>query len=344
MKVLVTGATGLLGGTLLPELQRRGEEVRVLVLPSEDATRLEAQGIGVVRGDVTDTGSLPAAVRDVELVFHLAGMMGVDRPLEAYRAVNVTGSANLYRAACSAGVRRFVHISSHTVYGLGHGRPHTEEDRLQPDPDPYSITKAQGDHRIRQLMHESDVETVIVRPGTFFGPNDHLHFGRIAARLRAAKGVIIGSGQNALPFCYVTDVVQGLLLAGYHPAAAGNVYNITNDRPLTQQQLLNAVADSVGGRRPTRRLPYFALYNGAAWAERVARLTRTKPVVTRLGVLMFGSDTRHSLDKARRELGYEPRVELLEGIRLAAEWYNAGARADAGRTTPAGPLAEARKQ
>ena len=344
MKVLVTGATGLLGGTLLPELQNRGEQIRVLVLPSEDATKLAAGGIDVVRGDVTDSSSLPAAVRDVEVVFHLAGMMGVDRPLEAYRAVNVTGSANLYRAAQSAGVRRFVHISSHTVYGLGHGRPHTEQDRLQPDPDPYSITKAEGDHRIRQLMHESDVETVIIRPGTFFGPNDYLHFGRIAARLRAGKGVIIGNGQNALPFCYVTDVVQGLLLAGYHQAAAGNVYNISNDRPLTQQQLFNAVADSVGGRRPGWRLPYFALYCGALWAERIAEATRTKPVVTRLGVLMFGSDTRHSVEKARRELGYEPKVEIREGIRLAADWFNGGAPAAAGRTMAALPLVGARKQ
>ena len=104
MKVLITGATGLLGGHLLQELQQRGEQIRVLVLPVENAEKLIAQGVEVVRGDVTDASTLAPAVRDIEIIFHLAGMMGVDRPLADYRLVNVTGSENLYRAAQAAGV------------------------------------------------------------------------------------------------------------------------------------------------------------------------------------------------------------------------------------------------
>ena len=131
MKVLITGATGLLGGHLLQELQQRGEQIRALVLPTENAEKLLAQGVEVVRGDVTDADTLAPAVKDIELIFHLAGMMGVNRPLADYRLVNVTGSENLYRAAQAAGVRRFVHTSSHTVYGLGYGRFLTEEDALR---------------------------------------------------------------------------------------------------------------------------------------------------------------------------------------------------------------------
>ena len=324
MNVLITGATGLLGGHLLQALQQRGEQIRALVLPVENADRLTAQGVEVVRGDVTDASTLAPAVKDIDILIHLAGMMGVERPLAAYRLVNVTGSGNLYQAAQAAGVRRFVHTSSHTVYGLGYGRFLTEKDALRPDPDPYSITKAEGDRLIRRLMLNSAVETVIIRPGTFFGPGDRLHFGRIAQRMKNDKGVIIGRGDNALPFCYVTDVVQGFLLAAYHEKAPGNVYNISHDRPLTQQELFNAVADEVGGKRPTRRLPYVPLYYGSIIAERVAHLTHTRPVVTRLGVMMFGTDNRHSIEKARSELGYEPQVEIREGIKLAAAWFNAG--------------------
>ena len=126
MKVLITGATGLLGGHLIKELQQRNEQIRALVLPVENADSLSEQGIEIVRGDITDASSLPPAVKDVDLIFHLAGMMGVWRPLADYRLVNVTGSENLYKAAQEAGVRRFVHTSSHTVYGLGHGRYLTE--------------------------------------------------------------------------------------------------------------------------------------------------------------------------------------------------------------------------
>ncbi len=325
MKVLITGATGLLGGHLIKELQQRGEDIRALVLPVENADRLEKQGVEVVRGDITDANTLGPAVKDVELIFHLAGMMGVWRPLTDYRLVNVTGSENLYKAAQKVGVRRYVHTSSHTVYGLGYGRFLTENDALRPDPDPYSLTKAEGDRLMRRLMLNSNIETVILRPGTFFGPGDRLHFGRMAQKMKDSKGVIIGRGDNALPFCYVTDVVQGFLLAAYHENAPGNVYNITNDRPLTQLEMFNAIADAVGGTRPTRHLPYLPIYYGSIVAEKVvARVTRTKPIVTQLGAMMFGSDNRHSIEKARRELGYEPKVDLRAGITLAAEWFNSG--------------------
>jgi nucleoside-diphosphate-sugar epimerase len=243
-------------------------------------------------------------------------------------------------------VRRFVHTSSHTVYGLGHGRFLTEEDALRPDPDPYSISKAEGDRLMRRLMLKSAVETVIIRPGTFFGPGDRLHFGRMAQRMKDGKGVIIGRGDNALPFCYVTDVMQGFLLAAYHVKAPGNVFNITNDHPLTQQEMFNAIADAVGGKRPARHLPYWPIYFGSIVAEKViARTTRTRPVVTQLGVMMFGTDNHHSIEKARRELGYEPKVDLREGIQLAAEWFNAGGMEQPFTTQAShyAPLAGARK-
>jgi nucleoside-diphosphate-sugar epimerase len=325
MRVLITGATGLLGGHLIKELQQRGEDIRALVLPVENADKLEKQGVEVVRGDITDASTLGLAVNGVELIFHLAGMMGVWRPLSDYRLVNVTGSENLYKAAQKAGVRRYVHTSSHTVYGLGYGRFLSENDALRPDPDPYSLTKAEGDRLMRRLMLTSEVETVILRPGTFFGPGDRLHFGRMAQKMKDGKGVIIGRGDNALPFCYVTDVVQGFLLGAYHDNAPGNVYNITNDHPLTQLEMFDAIADAVDGVRPSRHLPYLPIYYGSIVAERVvARVTRTKPIVTQLGAMMFGSDNRHSVEKARRELGYEPKVDLRKGITLAAEWFNAG--------------------
>jgi nucleoside-diphosphate-sugar epimerase len=341
MKVLITGATGLLGGHLLQELKQRGEQIRALVLPVENAEKLIAQGVEVVRGDVTDAGTLAPAVKDIEIILHLAGMMGVNRPLAEYRLVNVTGSENLYRAAQAAGVRRFVHTSSHTVYGLGYGRFLTEKDALRPDPDPYSLSKAEGDRLMRRLMLKSAVETVILRPGTFFGPGDRLHFGRMAQRMKNGKGVIIGRGDNALPFCYLTDVVQGFLLAAYHEKAPGNVYNVSNDRPLTQQEMFNAIADDTGGKRPTRHLPYFPIYFASIGAEKIAHITHTRPMVTRLGVMMFGTDNWHSVEKARSELGYEPKVDIRQGIRLAAAWFNAGGMeqpfaAQASQYTPLG--------
>jgi len=323
MDILITGGNGLLGHHVVAALQERGDSVRVLALPSEDASWLEQRGVTVIRGDVTRPESLAAPMSGADAVLHLAGMMGVWRPLEDYHAVNVTGTENVCRTALAKGVRRVVHVSSWTVYGMALGEPAREEFPLRPFQEPYAITKAAGDMAVQRMVVEDHLPAVIIRPGTFFGPGDRLHFGRMADRLAAGRGMIIGAGDNALPFVYVTDVVQGLLLALEHEGAVGRAYNITNDCPLTQKQLLHAIADEIGASAPRLHVPYHPLYAAGRLAEGLAAVTHAqrKPFVTRLGVKLFGTDNRHAIDKARRELGYCPAVALREGVRLAAAWY-----------------------
>jgi nucleoside-diphosphate-sugar epimerase len=203
------------------------------------------------------------------------------------------------------------------------GQVASEDFPLSPFPERYAITKAEADVLVQRMIVDDGLPAVIIRPDTIFGPGDRLHFGRLADRLAAGRGVIVGSGDNALPFVFVTDVVQGLLLALEHEAAVGQAYNITNDSPLTQRELLYAIANEIGAKPPQVHLPYRGLYAAGAVAEGVAALTRSQrqPIVTRLGVKLFGTDNRHSIVKARRELGYRPQVALPEGIRLAAGWY-----------------------
>jgi nucleoside-diphosphate-sugar epimerase len=112
----------------------------------------------------------------------------------------------------------------------------------------------------------------------------------------------------------------------------GKAYNIGNDLPLSQREFLSALAREIGARPPRLQVPYRVLYSVASVAERLAELTRSKrePVVTRHGVNLFGTDNRHAIDKAERELGYTPQVPLTKGIRLAAAWYEQGASAPRG--------------
>ena len=249
MDILITGGNGLLGCHLVEELQERGDSVRVLVLPEEDASRLAQRGVEVHRGDIRRPETLTPPMSGVDAVMHLAGMMGVWRPIGDYEAVNVTGTENVCWAALAQGAR-VIHVSSWTVYGMALGRPAREDFPLRPFPEPYAITKAAGDRVVQRMIAEQDLPAVIIRPGTFFGPGDRLHFARVADRLRDGKGVIVGSGDNALPFVYVTDVVRGLLLALDRERALGQAYNITNDRPLTQRQLLHAIAHEIGVSPP----------------------------------------------------------------------------------------------
>jgi nucleoside-diphosphate-sugar epimerase len=185
------------------------------------------------------------------------------------------------------------------------------------------------------MIAEDGLPAVIVRPEAMFGPHDRINFRRLADRLRAGKGIIIGSGRNAVPFVYVTDAVQGLLLALEHPNAVGQAYNITNDERMSEEQFLRAIAEEVDGKVPTLHVPYRLMYSGATVAEWIATVTKREPLATRHGIQMFGSHNPLSIDKARRELGYQPQVSLREGIRLAGDWYRKNVLGDSAEPAPA---------
>jgi 2-alkyl-3-oxoalkanoate reductase len=322
MKTLVTGGTGFLASHLIPALQRCGHQVSAFIPPSSDPSGLRRQGVVVHVGDVRRPDTLVPAMHGADAVFHLAAAIGVRRPMRDYHAVNVTGTENVCRAALAAGVKRLVHVSSTSVYQQGLGLPLREDFPLKPLPDPYPQTKAAGDSLVQRLIASEHLPATIARTSTIFGPGDDLNFGRIADRLLAGRSIVIGSGRNRVPFAYVDDIVRGLLLVLGQERANGQIYNLADDRPPTQEELLRAVAGELSARMPRIHVPYGLAYGTAFAAEGAARLTRAPhPLVTRFGITLYGADNRVAIDKARRELGYQPRVSLPQGVSAAAGWY-----------------------
>lgn len=335
MELLVTGATGFLARNVIPALQERGHVVRGLVLASEDPGWLRDRAVTVYTGDVREPGTLRAPIEGADAVLHMAALMATWAPMRVHHAVHVTGTENVCRAALAAGVQRVVHLSSAITYTPGLRGPITEDFPQNPLHEPHAITKAAGDKLVQKMIAEDGLPAVIIRPEAMFGAHDRINFRRLADRMRAGKGIIIGRGHNALPFVYVTDVVQGVVLALEHPRAVGQAYNITNDQTMTEADFLGAIAAEVGGKSPRFHIPYRPLYGVATVAELVATLTRREPLLTRHGVQMFGSHNPLSIDKARRELGYEPKVPLRDGIRLAGKWYREHVLAASAARTPA---------
>lgn len=323
IETLITGATGFVGPHLIAALRARGDRVRILALPTEDTSRLEQEHVIIHRGDVRQPESLIESMRGVDTVFHLAGVHGLWRPKQEYHDVNVTGTENICRAVLATGVRRLIHVSTWSVYGMGRGEPLHEGLPLKPILDSYTVTKAEADKLVQRYITSHGLPAVIIRPGIMFGPGDRVNFARMADRLRAGRTLIIGSGRNALVFVYVTDVVAGLLLAANQERAVGQTYNLANDQPLTQEQFWHAIAEEIGAKPPRLRVPYHALYALAFLAEQAVSSghPQRQPLITRLGVELFGTDNRVSTGKACRELGYAPRVSIREGVRLTASWY-----------------------
>lgn len=321
--VLVTGGSGFVGTHLVNALRAQGCAIRVLALPTEDTGALEQLGVKVYRGDVCQSNTLIEPMQGADTVFHLAGIHGLWRPKQAYHAVNVVGTENVCRAVLATGVQRLVHVSTWAVYGMGLGVPLHEKLPLRPLSDYYTSTKAEADQLVQRYIDRKKLPAVILRPGIMFGPGDYVSFTRMADRLRAGRTLIIGKGGNALVFVYVTNVVDGLVLAAIRDGAVGQTYNLPTEQPLTQEEFWNAIAHEIGTPPPRLHVPYSALYALALLSEKVfnPENLRRQPLITRLGVQLFGTDNRVDGEKARRELGYAPRVSVREGIRLTARWY-----------------------
>jgi nucleoside-diphosphate-sugar epimerase len=327
VKVLVTGAAGFLGGHVVDMLVERGDEVRAMALPTEDTSRLRAlPGVEVVQGDLTDAESLKRAVQGVERVYNVAAKTGPWGLEEVYRAINVQGLANLIHASLEAGVKRIVHTSSITVYGHHLHGIVTEEHSYHAEDNPYSRTKIAGEKLIANLVKDHNAPVVIVRPGWIYGPRDTASFGRFVALVESGKGFLIGSGKNIVPVVYVRDVAQGLIKAGEAgDEVIGRAYTLADDRRVTQAEYLNTIADKLHVPHLSRHYPYMALYSAGRVAEllwtALGRRKAAPPPVTTYGITLLGGDQQFSIDRARRELGYEPAYDIQRGLEEGVRWY-----------------------
>lgn len=332
MKVLVTGAAGFLGGHLVDMLLERGDEVRALVRPIEDVKRLqELKRVEIVHGDLTDPESLKQAVKDIECVYNVAAKTGPWGPEQLYWNVNVRGVVDLVEAAMEAGVRRVVHTSSITVYGHHLRGLVTENYPFHAEDNPYSRTKIASERLLHNLVQDRGAPVVIVRPGWIYGPRDSASFARFVEMVESGKGFVIGTGHNVVPLVYVRDVAQGLICAGdAGDEAVGEAYTISDDMRVSQGEYLNTIADFLGVPPVTRHLPYRPLYTAARSAEllwsSLGRRNAAPPPVTTYGITLLGGDQLFSIDKARRQLGYAPAYDLMQGLNEGIKWYRSRQR------------------
>jgi nucleoside-diphosphate-sugar epimerase len=322
MTVLVTGGAGFVGGHVVSLLRARGAAVRVLVRRGE-APPGGIAGVESCEGDLTDRRSLEEAVRGVDRVLHCAARTGPWGPRSEYEATNVRGVELLLEAALSAGVQRFVHVSSAIVIGTDVGGAADESAPLRIEPNPYSWSKVMAERLLLRAVRERGAPVTIVRPGLVYGPRDAGSFGRIAAMVAQGRMVVIGTGKNHIPLVYVGDVAAGIVLASEAPRAVGRTYFLVNDEPVTQGGYLAAIAAELGVAPPTRRVPYRAAQYLAAVAEGVVKLSRARrpPPLTRFGVRLLGGESRLVIQRAREDLGFVPRTSMADGVSRSVAWY-----------------------
>lgn len=320
--VLVTGATGFIGGRLAERLSG-GERAQVTATGRRvGAVSGSAAGAArQVQADLLDRDRMRELVRGQEVVFHVAGWVGGDPDLA--HAVNVEATGELVRAAAGAGVRRFVHVSSVSVYGDPGGTVDEDAPLVVHSPIPYARTKALGELRAREEADRAGLELVVVRPASVFGPRSSLWTTALTDYVCSGVPVLVGKGSGRFSPIYVDDLVDAMLLCAASGAAPGEAFNVSDD-PVPWRTFVAAHARLCGTE--LRTLPPEEARAVLA-GERPARGRLPTAEVAYLVILSVGeADTAFSSRKLRRLLDWEPRVGVEGGLERAAAWLRAEGR------------------
>jgi dihydroflavonol-4-reductase len=319
MKVALTGVTGYTGGHLAAALRARGDEVSALMRPSSPRHGL-SEGVRVVEGDLGDRGALERLTAGCDAVLHVAAVYRTaGHPDTYYHDVNVGGTERLLEAAARGGVRLFVHTSTVGVHGDVANPPADETAPYAPG-DVYQQTKAEAEMLALRFHRERGLPVLVVRPGAIYGPAErrlHKLFKAIARGYYA----IVGPGSAYYHPVYIDDLVAGFLLAISRPDLAGEAFILAGPRYVSQAELAALIARSTGGRVLPVRIPAAPLRWAGALCEALCVPLGIEPPLHRRRVDFWTKSRAFSTEKARRLLGYAPRVDVEEGIARTAAWY-----------------------
>jgi nucleoside-diphosphate-sugar epimerase len=328
--MLVTGASGFLGGRLVQTLAERGEPVRILARGSSDLRHLSRLQIHIVRGDLGDAAALAEAMRGVRVVYHCAACSTDWAAPSTYLTANVVGTQNVLDAAVRAGsVERFLHVSTTDVYGY----PRLPCDESAPMRDvelPYNRTKIQGEEAVWRAHREHGLPVTVVRPATIYGPRGKDFVVEIASLLRQGMMMLIDGGVARGGFSYVDNVAAAMIAGAASPATVGRAYNLCDETGMTWREYTDALAHALGCNRAWLALPFSAAMALGAAMEAPYRLLKVskRPLLTRHAVYLLGREQEFPAARAREEFGFVPRISFAEGMARSAEWVRSSASSE----------------
>lgn len=315
--VLVTGATGFLGGTLAKRLAADGVKVKALARRPEKGSFLKQyDNIEIVQGDITDAAQMRAASENCAVIFHVAAALGgsLDKQYQA----NVDGTRRVMLAAASAGVGRVVHVSSIAVYGYSARGNIAENAPQNPGSVPYNRTKAEAETVIQEVSAEYHLPFSIIRPGMIYGPGSN-GWTRTMFELGKRKPTPwLGDGHGAAHPIYVDDVVDLTVLLGSHPNAINQVFNCAPDPAPSWREFIGSYSRLAGHDR-WLGIPPILLRPIVPFVDAFLAL-RGEPQDLWVLLDFLQSAKTYKMDKAREQLVWQPKVSLEEGIARSAVW------------------------
>lgn len=326
MKILVTGASGFIGGRFARFALEQGLSVRVNGRRAEGVEHLVKRGAEFVQGDLADPELVQRLCAGVEAVVHCAGAVGVWGRYQSFYQANVTVTENVVEACLKQKVRRLIHLSSPSIYFDGRAHVDIKEEQVPTRfSDHYGATKYLAEQKVFGAQ-EFGLEVLALRPRFVTGAGDTSIFPRLIEMQRKGRLAIIGNGLNKVDFTSMqnlNDALFSALLAA--EPALGKAYNISNGAPLPLWDVVNYVLRQMQLPPVTRHMPYGLAYAAAMLNEGVCKLLpgRPEPGLFRLGVAVMAKDFSLNIGRAREYLDYDPRVSVWTALDEFCQWWQA---------------------
>jgi nucleoside-diphosphate-sugar epimerase len=323
MKVLLTGATGFLGRKLAKRLIEADHEVIALVRSSSNTAGLDEK-IELREGDLLDIETLESAVKDAEVVIHLAAYFDFypsDKEL-LYR-VNVEGSNNIMNACVGSSVRRFIYCSTTETIGPVRFPPGNEDTELSPAFD-YAKSKILAERSIRKISEDTNIPHIILRPTGILGEGDmYTGYELIQAINDGAIPMLAGDGEKRIMYTHVDDVIDGFMAALESKSAVNQTIILCPDHPMTYSELITFLGNALGVKPPTRRVPTRIAKIAVSLMSPIKNRGKTTFLWHAQSIQSMDEERFYTNDRAKKLLDWKPKHTMQEGLQKAIEWYYA---------------------
>ena len=322
-KVLVTGAGGFIGCHLVRDQLTRGNAVIATDVDLEQLEALTLEGdLSRESLDIRATERLAALLDDVDTVFHLAAAhLDVLKGENYFHEVNVDATRMLARRSAEAGVRRFVQCSTVGVYGPLENLPADETTPPMPDI-AYERSKLEGEAAFRGVIEETGLEAVILRPAWVFGPLCP-RTQKLIRTVARKRFFFVGDGSNRRHPIYITDMLEAFELAAVQPVPSGEIMIIAGPDTVSVKQLIRMIIEELGMDYAPPRLPTWFMGAACLGVEKAAGLVGREPPFSRRSLKFFSESSAFNIRKAEQLLGFGPKIDTREGLRLTIREFRA---------------------
>lgn len=330
MNISITGASGFIGGRLTKKLSENNHNINCLVRTSSNTNELKKLNVNLIKGDLGDSASFRQLLKGADTVYHLAAFVSDWGKKEDFFKYNYKATEDLLNESINNGVKKFVYLSTSSVLWRSdfwdvHKLVDIDESYTYPDSynDFYNESKSQAEKLVLSYNGKSGLQTTVIRPSGVWGAGDTVILPRI---IRVAeKGFLIpaGDGSGLVSPCHINNLVDGIMLAGDSQKSAGSVYFINDGQSANHIEFIKMLLEACGKKwSPGFFIPYKVGYTIAASIEFVHKLLGIKkpPVISRFAVAAIAGSRTYSIEKAKRELNYVPRVTFADGMQELKDW------------------------